>query len=230
MQPAYETHRRYIPAQGIKKKLVDTVRAKGITNEKVLEAIGSIPRHFFLESAFDEVAYEDRAFPIGEDQTISQPYTVAYQTQLLELKPFMKVLEVGTGSAYQATVLAEMGAQVYTIERQKKLYDINKNFDFLKKYPTIKFFYGDGYEGLPTYAPFDRVLITAAAPQIPPRLIEQLRVGGIMVIPVGGDKVQRMMRITKLENGALKEEVFDNFLFVPMLGGRKYKKYKGLKV
>ncbi|MBP7558534.1 MAG: protein-L-isoaspartate(D-aspartate) O-methyltransferase [Chitinophagaceae bacterium] len=217
MRPTEDTYRH----KGLRKKLVDTVRAKGITNEKVLEAIGSIPRHFFLESAFDEVAYEDRAFPIGEDQTISQPYTVAYQTQLLELKPFMKVLEVGTGSAYQATVLAEMGVQVYTIERQKKLYDINKNFDFLKKYPTIKFFYGDGYEGLPTYAPFDRVLITAAAPQIPPRLIEQLRVGGIMVIPVGGDKVQQMMRITKLENGALKEEVFDNFLFVPMLGGKE---------
>lgn len=217
MRPTEDTYRH----KGLRKKLVDTVRAKGITNEKVLEAIGSIPRHFFLESAFDEVAYEDRAFPIGEDQTISQPYTVAYQTQLLDLKPFMKVLEVGTGSAYQAIVLAEMGVQVYTIERQKKLYDINKSFDFLKKYPTIKFFYGDGYEGLPTYAPFDRVLITAAAPQIPPRLIDQLRVGGMMVIPVGDDKVQRMMRITKLENGALKEEVFDNFLFVPMLGGKE---------
>ncbi len=217
MRPTEDTYRH----KGLRKKLVDTVRAKGITNEKVLDAIGSIPRHFFLESAFDEVAYEDRAFPIGEDQTISQPYTVAYQTQLLDLKPFLKVLEVGTGSAYQAIVLAEMGVQVYTIERQKKLYDVNKGFDFLKKYPTIKFFYGDGYEGLPTYAPFDRVLITAAAPQIPPRLIEQLRPGGMMVIPVGDDKVQRMMRITKLENGALKEEVFDNFLFVPMLGGKE---------
>lgn len=217
MRPTEDTYRH----KGLRKKLVDVVRAKGIINEKVLEAIGSIPRHFFLESAFDEVAYEDRAFPIGEDQTISQPYTVAYQTQLLELKPFMKVLEVGTGSAYQAVVLAEMGVQVYTIERQKKLYDANKNFDFLKKYPTIKFFYGDGYEGLPTYAPFDRVLITAAAPQLPPRLIEQLRTGGMMVIPVGDDKVQRMMRITKLENGALKEEVFDNFMFVPMLGGKE---------
>lgn len=217
MRPTEDTYRH----KGLRKKLVDIVRAKGITNEKVLEAIGSIPRHFFLESAFDEMAYEDRAFPIGEGQTISQPYTVAYQTQLLDLKPFMKVLEVGTGSAYQAIVLAEMGVQVYTIERQKKLYDINKGFDFLKKYPTIKFFYGDGYEGLPTYAPFDRVLITAAAPQIPPRLIEQLRPGGMMVIPVGDDKVQRMMRITKLENGALKEEVFDNFLFVPMLGGKE---------
>src|SRR5690606_36284487 len=128
------------------KKLVDTVRSKGITDEAVLEAINKIPRHFFLDSAFNELAYEDRAFPIGEGQTISQPYTVAYQTQLLDIKKFEKVLEIGTGSAYQACVLADMGAMVYTIERQKKLFDANKNFQYLKKYPSIKFFYGDGYE------------------------------------------------------------------------------------
>ncbi len=133
----------------------------------------------------------------------------------------MKVLEIGTGSAYQAVVLAEMGAQVYTIERQKKLFETNKTFEFLKKYHSIKFFYGDGYEGLPTYAPFDRVIITAAAPEIPQKLIEQLKPGGMMVIPLGAGDVQQMMRITKLENGALKEEVFDNFSFVPMLGGKK---------
>ncbi len=121
--------------------------------------------------AFDKIAYEDRAFPIGEGQTISQPYTVAYQTQLLEIKPNEKVLEIGTGSVYQATVLAEMGAKVFTIERQKKLYEKNKNFIFKSKYPNIKFFYGDGFEGLPTYAPFDKVIITAAAPFIPPKLI-----------------------------------------------------------
>ena len=138
----------------------------------------------------------------------------------MELKPFLKVLEIGTGSAYQAVVLAEMGAQVYTIERQKKLFDGNKTFDFLKKYRSIKFFYGDGYEGLPTYAPFDRVLITAAAPDIPQKLVDQLKPGGMMVIPVGMGDVQRMMRITKLDTGALKEEVFDNFSFVPMLGGK----------
>jgi protein-L-isoaspartate(D-aspartate) O-methyltransferase len=132
----------------------------------------------------------------------------------------LKVLEIGTGSGYQAVILAEMGAQVYTIERQKKLFDANKTFAFLKKYLSIKFFYGDGYEGLPTYAPFDRVLITAAAPDIPPKLIDQLKPGGMMVIPVGTGEVQRMMRITKLENGALKEEVFDNFSFVPMLEGK----------
>ncbi|MBO9660293.1 MAG: protein-L-isoaspartate(D-aspartate) O-methyltransferase, partial [Chitinophagaceae bacterium] len=186
----------------------------------VLQVIGKIPRHFFLDSAFGEEAYADKAFPIGEGQTISQPYTVAYQTQLLELQPFMKVLEIGTGSAYQAVVLAEMGVQVYTIERQKKLFDMNKEFPLLKKYPAIKFFYGDGYQGLPTYGPFDRVIITAAAPEIPEKLIQQLKVGGMMVIPVGAGDVQRMMRITKLENGALKEEVFDNFSFVPMLGGK----------
>ena len=215
-RPVEDTYRH----KGLRKKLMDTVRSKGITDEKVLNAIMNIPRHFFLDSAFDELAYEDRAFPIGEGQTISQPYTVAYQSQLLELKPFMKVLEIGTGSAYQAVVLAEMGVQVYTIERQKKLFEENKKFAFLKKYHAIKFFYGDGYEGLPTYAPFDRVLITAAAPEIPQKLTDQLKPGGIMVIPVGTGEVQRMMRITKLETGALKEEVFDNFSFVPMLGGK----------
>ena len=199
---------------------MDTVRSKGITDERVLNALDKVPRHFFLDSAFDELSYEDRAFPIGEGQTISQPYTVAYQTQLLEIKPFLKVLEIGTGSGYQAVVLAEMGAQVYTIERQKKLFDENKTFDYLKKYLSIKCFYGDGYEGLPTFAPFDRVLITAAAPDFPPKLIEQLKPGGMMVLPLGMGEVQRMMRITKLDKGALREEVFDNFSFVPMLGGK----------
>src|SRR5215217_5056498 len=156
--------------KGLRKKLVETVRAKGITNEKILEAIDKIPRHFFLDSAFDEVAYEDKAFPIAERQTISQPYTVAYQTQLLEVRPFQKVLEIGTGSAYQAVVLAEMGAQVFTIERQKKLFESNRSFPLLRKYSSIKFFYGDGYEGLPTFAPFDRVIITAAAPEVPQKL------------------------------------------------------------
>jgi protein-L-isoaspartate(D-aspartate) O-methyltransferase len=143
----------------LRKKLTAVIRAKGITDEKILEAINRIPRHFFLDSAFDDVAYEDRAFPIGEGQTISQPYTVAYQTLLLQIKPFEKVLEIGTGSVYQACVLAELGVQVFTIERQKKLFDSNKQFPYLKKYPNIKFFYGDGYEGLPTYAPFDKVLL-----------------------------------------------------------------------
>jgi protein-L-isoaspartate(D-aspartate) O-methyltransferase len=217
MRPIEDTYRH----KGLRKKLIDGIRDKGITDERVLDALMKIPRHFFLDSAFDELAYADRAFPIGEGQTISQPYTVAYQTQLLEVKPFEKVLEIGTGSGYQACVLAEMGAQVYTIERQKKLFDANKKFAFLKKYPSIKFFYGDGYEGLPTYAPFDKILITAAAPAIPPKLVEQLKPGGMMVLPLGTGEIQRMMRITKLQNGALKEEVFDHFSFVPMVGGKK---------
>jgi protein-L-isoaspartate(D-aspartate) O-methyltransferase len=216
MRPTEDTYRH----KGLRRKLVDIIRSKGIQEEKVLEAISNIPRHFFLDSAFDEAAYEDKAFPIGEGQTISQPYTVAYQSQLLSIKPFMKVLEIGTGSAYQAVVLAELGAQVFTIERQKKLFESNKQFNFLRKYHSIKFFYGDGFEGLPTYAPFDRVIITAAAPEIPARLIDQLKAGGMMVIPVGLGEVQQMRRITKLQNGEVKEEVFDNFSFVPMLGGK----------
>ena len=223
MRPTDDTYRH----KGLRKKLLQTIIAKGITDERVLDAILEVPRHYFLDSAFDEKAYEDIAFPIGEGQTISQPYTVAYQSQLLELKPFQKVLEIGTGSAYQAVVLAELGAQVYTIERQKKLFDANKSFQFLKKYHSIKFFYGDGFEGLPTYGPFDKVIITAAAPEIPKKLIQQLKPGGIMVIPLGAGDTQQMMRITKLsegsggENVVLKEEVFDHFSFVPMLGGKR---------
>lgn len=217
MRPTEDTYRH----KGLRKKLVEGIRQKGITDEKLLEAINNIARHFFLDSAFDDVAYEDRAFPIGEGQTISQPYTVAYQSQLLEVKSFEKILEVGTGSGYQACVLAELGAQVYTIERQKKLFDSNKTFSFLKKYLSIKLFYGDGYEGLPTFAPFDKILITAAAPEIPAKLIEQLKPGGMMVIPLGSGDVQQMIRITKLENGSLKEEVFDYFSFVPMIEGKK---------
>ncbi|HRX94533.1 MAG TPA: protein-L-isoaspartate(D-aspartate) O-methyltransferase [Chitinophagaceae bacterium] len=217
MRPTEDNYRH----KGLRKKLVQLIHSKGITDDRVLDAVLAVPRHFFLDSAFDEAAYADRAFPIGEGQTISQPYTVAYQSQLLEVQPFMKVLEIGTGSAYQAVILAEMGAQVYTIERQRKLFDANKEFSFLKKYPTIKFFYGDGYEGLPTYAQFDRILITAAAPEVPPKLIEQIKPGGMMVLPLGSGDIQQMRRITKLENGSLKEEVFDNFSFVPMISGKK---------
>ena len=206
--------------KGLRKKLMDLLREKGISDENVLKAMNNIPRHYFLDSAFDKIAYEDRAFPISEGQTISQPYTVAYQTQLLQVKANDKVLEIGTGSIYQATVLAEMGAKVYTIERQKKLFENTKQFIFKNQYPNLKFFYGDGYEGLPTYAPFDKVIITAAAPFIPPKLIEQLKPGGKMVIPVDEDHHQRMLRITKNADSSLSEEAFENFSFVPMLSGR----------
>jgi len=216
MRKAEDTYRH----KGLRKKLVDSIRQKGITDERVLDAMMNIPRHFFLDTAFDDIAYEDRAFPIQADQTISQPYTVAYQTQLLQVQPYEKILEIGTGSAYQASVLAETGANVFTIERQKKLFELNKEFIFKRKYPNIKFFYGDGFEGLPTYAPFDKILITAAAPIIPPKLIEQLKTGGKMVLPLDNNKLQKMMRITKNENGSFEEETFSNFSFVPMLKGK----------
>ncbi|BAV07521.1 protein-L-isoaspartate(D-aspartate) O-methyltransferase [Filimonas lacunae] len=207
--------------KGLRNQLINVLREKGITDEDVLDAINTIPRHYFLDSAFDQIAYEDRAFPIGEGQTISQPYTVAYQTQLLQIKKLDKVLEIGTGSCYQATVLAHLNARVYTIERQKKLYEQNKNYIFKNKYPNLKFFYGDGFEGLPTYGPFDKVIITAAAPFIPPKLIAQMKVGGMMVIPVdeanGG---QRMLRITKTGENSCVEESFELFSFVPMLQGK----------
>jgi protein-L-isoaspartate(D-aspartate) O-methyltransferase len=206
--------------KGLRKKLVDSIRDKGISDEKVLAAMNNIPRHFFLDTALQDIAYEDRAFPIAEGQTISQPYTVAYQTQLLQVKQYDKVLEIGTGSVYQATVLAEMGAQVFTIERQKKLYEKNKNYVFKNKYPNIKFFYGDGFEGLPTYSPFDKIIITAAAPEIPPKLLEQLKPGGKMVLPVDEGMYQRMLRITKNQDGSFDEEAFENFSFVPMLKGK----------
>ncbi|GAA4329391.1 protein-L-isoaspartate(D-aspartate) O-methyltransferase [Flaviaesturariibacter amylovorans] len=205
---------------GLRKKLVDLLRHKGIQSDTVLEAINKIPRHYFLDSAFEEQAYEDRAFPIATGQTISHPYTVAYQSQLLDVKPFQRILEIGTGSAYQACVLAELGAQVFTIERQKPLFEANKTFAFLRKYPNIKYFYGDGFEGLPTFGPFDRVLITAAAPFIPPKLVQQLKPGGMMVIPTGEGDVQIMKRLHKNADGSVTEEVFEQFSFVPMLEGK----------
>lgn len=206
--------------KGLRKKLIDSLRDKGINDEKVLDAMMNIPRHYFLDTALEHIAYQDRAFPIGEGQTISQPYTVAYQSQLLEITPYDKVLEIGTGSAYQAIVLAEMGALVFTIERQRKLFELNKTFILKSKYPNIKFFYGDGFEGLPTYAPFDKIIITAAAPLIPPKLIQQLKHGGQMVIPLDDNGAQIMLRITKLEDGSLEEERFSEFSFVRMLKGK----------
>lgn len=205
--------------KGLRKKLIENLREKGIHDEEVLAAMERIPRHFFIEPGLDDHAYDDKPFSIGEGQTISQPFTVAYQTELLQIKPKEKILEVGTGSMYQAAVLAEMGAYVYTIERQKALFDKLKNFSIKKKYPLLKTFYGDGFEGLPTYAPFDKVIITAGAPYVPPRLLEQLKPGGLMVIPVNEGEAQRMQRITKIDNDSYESESFDMFSFVPMLKG-----------
>lgn len=209
--------------KGLRKQLVQTLREKGIKDERVLAAIETIPRHFFLDPAFERQAYEDRAFPIAAGQTISQPYTVAFQTQLLDLKKFDKVLEIGTGSAYQATVLGELGVSLYTIERQKELYDYVGKFFFLKKYPNIRRFYGDGFEGLPSYAPFDKIIITCGAPFIPPKLVAQLKPGGLMVIPVGEDGKQKMLRVTKNADGSVTEDVMGDFSFVPMLEGKNSK-------
>lgn len=204
-----------------RRQLVQSLHDKGITDLRVLDAIFAIPRQYFMNPGLVEKAYEDKAFPIDEGQTISQPYTVAYQTQLLQVRPADRVLEIGTGSAYQASVLAALGADVFTIERQRKLFEKNQSFDYIHTFANIYFFYGDGYEGLPEYAPFDKILITAAAPQVPPKLLDQLKTGGMMVLPLGVGPVQRMMRITKLENGEFLEEYFDNFSFVPMLEGKK---------
>jgi protein-L-isoaspartate(D-aspartate) O-methyltransferase len=218
MRPTEDT----LHYQLLRQQLAMEVRRKGISDERVLGAIANIPRHFFMDETQEKVAYVDRAFPIGEGQTISQPYTVAYQTQLLQVEPLDKVLEIGTGSAYQAAVLAEMGARLFTIERQRKLFERNRNFAYIRQFENIQFFYGDGYEGLPAYAPFDKILLTAAASEVPPQLIRQLNAGGKMVLPLGsGGDYQRMVRITKMDDGELMEESFDLFSFVPMLRGRK---------
>lgn len=195
------------------------LRSKGIRDTNVLNAIGQIPRHYFLDKAFDTWAYKDLAFPIDADQTISQPYTVALQTQLLELKPRDKVLEIGTGSGYQATVLHTIGAKVYSIERQRKLFDKTSKVLVNMGFGGIRTLFGDGFIGAPRFAQFDKIIITAAAPFFPEELFRQLKVGGYMVIPVGEGEVQKMMRITKLSDDQKKEELFGDCAFVPMLSG-----------
>lgn len=204
-----------------RRRLVNKIRDKGIKNEKVLEAIYGIPRHFFMAPEMEDKAYIDRAFPFHEGQTISQPYTVAYQTELLDVGPQHRVLEIGTGSAYQAVVLAELAAEVFSIERQKKLFDRIQEFPYLRMFNNLHLFYGDGYEGLPKYAPFDRILVTAAAPEVPPKLVQQLKTGGRLVLPLGKEHPQQMVRITRGENDTLQKEVFADFSFVPMLEGKK---------
>lgn len=202
----------------MRQQLVDILRSEGITDEAVLTAMNEVPRHVFLDSSFVEFAYSNQAFPIGSGQTISMPQTVAFQTQLLKVEEGMKVLEIGTGSGYQACVLAAMGAKTFSIERQRKLYFRTK--EILEQLPyRIKTFLGDGFAGLPTYAPFDRIIITAGAPSIPPKLLEQLKPEGLMVIPLNaeGNDVQTMLRIKKLPDGTTQQEAFGNFKFVPML-------------
>lgn len=203
--------------QGLRQQLVKEIIKKGIEDSNIIRAIGKIPRHLFMDSAFVNFAYVDNAFPIGSGQTISQPYTVAYQTELLQINKGDKILEIGTGSGYQTAVLIELGAKVFTIERQRELF--LKTQLFLPKIGyNPQFFYGDGYIGKPTYGPYDKILITAGAPNIPSKLIEQLKPGGVLVIPVG-EKTQTMTRITKLPNGKTKKEEFHKFSFVPMLKG-----------
>jgi len=206
--------------KGLRKKMISIIQSKGIEDQKVIEAIGRVPRHVFLDKAFVEIAYEDRAFPIGDGQTISHPYTVAYQTQLLDIQVGDKILEIGTGSGYQAAVLAEMGAIVYSIERVKSLYDRTKPILKTLGYKKIRCFYGDGYVGIPDLAPFDKIIITAAAPEIPNSLLKQVKVGGIIIIPYGEGQKQQMLKIIRVSESEFEQETLDSFSFVPMLRGK----------
>ncbi|HOZ16023.1 MAG TPA: protein-L-isoaspartate(D-aspartate) O-methyltransferase [Tenuifilaceae bacterium] len=204
--------------KGLRKKLVEEVEAKGITDKRVLEALLKVPRHFFMESGFLNFAYRDQAFPIGAGQTISQPYTVAFQTELLQINHMDKVLEVGTGSGYQTAILMEMKARVYTIERQRELYlNAKALLEEMGYHPH--FFYGDGYKGVPSYGPYNKILVTAGASEIPETLVEQLAVGGRMVIPVGDDRSQVMTLIEKISATEIKTTTHGNFIFVPLLKG-----------
>ncbi len=202
----------------MRKKLVEELRRKGISDERILVAMAALPRHFFLDKTFEEWAYQDKPFPIGNEQTISQPYTVAYQTSLLQVKKRDKILEVGTGSGYQAALLAMLGARVYTVERQELLYKKAKALLSKLQAGNIRCYLRDGYKGLPEFAPFDKIIITAGAREIPVPLLEQLAIGGILVAPVG-ENVQKMHRITRLSEGQYEDEVLANFRFVPLLKG-----------
>jgi len=202
--------------QGLRKQLVQSIHIKGITDKAVLDAMEKVPRHYFFDSSFLEYAYEDKPFPIGYGQTISQPYTVAYQTELLRVRKGDKILEIGTGSGYQACILVEMGAKVFTIERQKALFDKTRISLIELGYASIKTFYGDGYKGLPAFSPFDKVIVTAAAPYVPEALIDQLKIGGILVIPLG-EEVQTMTTIIKTTETNIEKREHGLFRFVPML-------------
>ncbi|TQD39372.1 protein-L-isoaspartate(D-aspartate) O-methyltransferase [Haloflavibacter putidus] len=202
--------------QGKRQLLVETIKEKGIQDEAVLNAIGAIPRHLFMDSSFEDHAYQDKAFPIAADQTISQPFTVAFQTELLQVKKGEKILEVGTGSGYQAAVLCELGAKVYTIERQQELYKKTKRFLDDLGYRIKHGTFGDGYKGMPAYAPFDKIVVTAGAPYVPKALMAQLKVGGRMVIPVGKENQTMTLFIRKSEKEFEKKK-FGAFRFVPLL-------------
>jgi len=204
--------------KGMRRKLVEQVKGKGIKDQRILDAMMNIPRHAFIDSSFLKFAYQDQAFPISSGQTISQPYTVAFQTELLEIEVFHKVLEVGTGSGYQAAVLAELRARVFTIERIRKLYQDAQRIHRELGY-QVRFFLGDGYQGLPSYAPFDRILITAAAPAIPEALKSQLVVGGILVAPVGQHDSQIMTKCVRTGENTYEITTHGNFSFVPMKEG-----------
>lgn len=205
--------------KGLRNKLVQILRTKGIKDEAVLAAIQDIPRHFFLDDAFDEWAYKDQAFPIDANQTISQPYTVARQTELLEIKEGDKILEIGTGSGYQACVLSKLGVKVYTMERQEELF--LKTSSFLPKigFGHIRTLFGDGFAGAPRFAPFDKIIITAGASEMPNQLLEQLKIGGIMVIPFGEANVQKMLRIRKKGPKQYIRENHGDYAFVPFVKG-----------
>jgi protein-L-isoaspartate(D-aspartate) O-methyltransferase len=205
--------------KGLRVKLVKELENKGIKDQRVLEAINSVPRHLFMDSGFVNFAYKDQAFPIGAGQTISQPFTVAFQSELLKIQKFDKVLEVGTGSGYQAAVLVEMGAKVFTIERQYELFMQSQTLLPGLGY-NAHFVYGDGYEGLPTYGPFDKIIVTAGADDIPEKLISQLKNGGRMVVPIGNRANQKMKLLIKHDQDEVEVKDYGNFVFVPMLKGR----------
>jgi protein-L-isoaspartate(D-aspartate) O-methyltransferase len=204
--------------QGMRKRLVEALKIKGIKDERVLEAIQNVPRHAFLETSFLNYAYRDQAFPIGAGQTISQPYTVAFQTQLLRVEHGCKVLEIGTGSGYQAAILCEMGAKVYSVERQRELY-VKASILLPELGYNPALYFGDGFKGLPTYGPFDRILVTAGAREIPAELKFQLVISGIMVIPVGPEDHQDMMVVIRKNQDEFTAEKYGTFVFVPMLKG-----------
>lgn len=202
--------------QGLRRQLVASIQKKGISDTAVLTALEKVPRHLFFDSSFLEYAYEDNPFPIGAGQTISQPYTVAFQSSLLKVSKGDRILEIGTGSGYQACILSELGAKVFSIERQRTLFDKTRKLLPAIGYPNIKLFYGDGYKGLPSFSPFDKILVTAAAPLIPDPLIQQLKPGGTLVIPVGED-VQVMISIYKISETEIRKNEHGLFRFVPML-------------